>query len=214
MRQIWNSLGSRTSSRNTGAPAVSRSLSSCTVTSGSALGGRRRRRAGRWRDAAELIVVDQLADRRVVAAHRALRIAPQLQLAEAHVPGVVEQQPADQRRAAAEQQLDRFGRLNRADDARQHAEHAAFRAARHQAGRRRLRVEAAIARAVLRGEHRGLPLEPEDAAVGVRLAEEHAGVVDQVAGREVVGAVEDDVVVAERSQGVGGRQRGLVASRS
>src|SRR5688500_494499 len=55
-------------------------------------GGRRRLRGGR-RDAAELVVVDQLADGRIVAAHRALRVAPQLELAEAHPPGVVQQQP-------------------------------------------------------------------------------------------------------------------------
>ena len=58
------------------------------------------------------------------------------------------------------------------------------------------RIEAAIARAVLGREHRRLSVEAEDAAVHVRLPEQHAGVVHQVARREVVGAVDDDVVVA------------------
>ena len=93
-------------------------------------------------------------------------------------------------------QLDRLGRLDHADDARQHAEHAAFGAARHEAGRRRLGIQAAIARAVLRREHRRLSFEPEDAAVRVRLAEQHARVVHEIARREIVGAVEDDVVAA------------------
>ena len=62
------------------------------------------------------------------------------------VEGVVQQEPADQRLTDAEDQLDRLGRLDRADHARQDAEHAAFRAARHLPRRRRLRVEAAVAR--------------------------------------------------------------------
>ena len=161
-------------------------------------------------DAAELFVVNQLGDRRMRAAHRAVRILPQLQLAEAHPQRVVDQEAADQRLADAGDQLDRLGRLDHADDARQHAEHAAFGAARHQPGRRRLGIQAAIARAVLGREHRRLPLEPEDAAVGVRLAEQHAGVVRQVARREVVGAVEDDVVGLEQLQRVLRRQRRLV----
>ena len=107
-------------------------------------------------------------------------------------------------------QLDGLGRLNRADDSRQHAEHTAFRAAGHQARRRRLGIEAAIARTVLGGEHRGLTLEAEDAAVGVGFAEQHARVVHQVAGREVVGAVEDDVVGLEQLQRVLGAERRLV----
>jgi hypothetical protein len=57
--------------------------------------------------------------------------------------------------------------------------------------------------AAARVEHRGLALEAVDRAVDVDLAEHHRRVVDQVAGREVVGAVDDDVVVGEDGQGVG-----------
>ena len=97
-----------------------------------------------------------------------------------------------------------------ADDPGQHAEHAALGAARHQSRRRRLGIEAAVARAVLGREHRRLPLEAEDASVGIRLAEQHAGVVDEVARREVVGAVDDDVVRREQIERVRGRERRLV----
>ena len=58
-------------------------------------------------------------------------------------------------------------------------------------------------------EHARLPLEAEDAAVDVRLAEQGARVVDQVAGREVVGAVGDDVVVLENLERVGAGTCGL-----
>src|SRR5262249_17316897 len=53
-------------------------------------------------------------------------------------------------------------------------------------------------------------VQAEDAAVDVRLAQQHAGVVDQVAGREVVGAVDDDVVGPEDVQGVGAGEARLV----
>ena len=79
----------------------------------------------------------------------------------------------------------------------QNAQHSAFGAARHQAGRRRLGIQAAIARAALISEHRGLPFEAENRAVDVRLVQQHAGVVHQIAGGEVVGAVDDDVVILE-----------------
>ena len=95
----------------------------------------------------------QLEDRWTVAADRALGITRQLQLPEAHAERVIDDEPADQRLADAEKQLDRFGRLDRADDPGQDAEDACFGAARHEARRRRFRVQAPIARSVLRREH-------------------------------------------------------------
>jgi hypothetical protein len=46
--------------------------------------------------------------------------------------------------------------------------------------------------------------------VHVRDAEQHAGVVDEIAGREVVGAVDDHVVAAEDVERVGGGEARLV----
>src|SRR6185503_5727995 len=65
---------------------------------------------------AELLVVDQLVDRRVVAAHRTVRIAPQLQRIDLHGQRVEVQQPANQAIALAENQ---FHGLKRFDDADQ-----------------------------------------------------------------------------------------------
>ena len=107
-------------------------------------------------------------------------------------------------------QLDRLECLDAADDPRQHAEHAAFGAARHESRRWRLGVEAAIAGAFLRVEHRRLSLEAEDAAVDIRLAEQHAGVVDEIARGEIVGAVHDDVVLADDVERVLRREPRLV----
>src|SRR5208283_3888270 len=60
------------------------------------------------------------------------------------------------------------------------------------------------------GEDTGLALEAEDGAIRVGLAEQDAGVVDQVAGLEVVRAVGDDVVVLEYFEGVGAGEHGVV----
>ena len=109
-----------------------------------------------------------------------------------------------------EQHLDRLGRLQRADHAAQHAEHARLLARRRHVGRRRLRVEAAVAGAFERQERRHRPLEAVDAAVDHRLAQLQRRVVDQVARREVVRAVDDDVVVLDDVEHVLGRQPRLV----
>ena len=105
----------------------------------------------------------------------------QTQRAKRHPQRVEQQQPSDERLADAGQQLDRLRRLNRSDDAGQHAEDAAFRARRHEVRRRRLGIEAAIARPSVARKHGGLAFEAEDRAVDVRLAEEHAGIVDEIA---------------------------------
>ena len=82
-------------------------------------------------------------------------------------------------------------------DAQSAAQHSALGARRHHARRRRLGVEVAVLRTLLGPEHRGLALEAVDGAPHVRLAEDDGRVVDEVAGCEVVGAVEDEVVVGE-----------------
>ena len=131
------------------------------------------------------------------------RVLADLDGAVAHLQRVVHHQPAEQRLADAGDQLDRLGHHDRADGGAQHAKHTALRAGRHHARRRRLGVEIAVLRAVLGPEHADLALEAEDRTPHVRLAEQHASVVDQVAGGEVVRAVQDQVVPGEDVQGVG-----------
>src|SRR5205823_4010395 len=55
-----------------------------------------------------------------------------------------------------------------------------------------------------------LSFEAEDRAVDVRFFSEHTGVVDEIASWKVVGAVEDDVVVADDFERVVGRERAFV----
>src|SRR5205823_6149645 len=128
---------------------------------------RRRRRRILATDAAELLVVDELLDSWIVAADGALGISADLEFLKTHLQGVVENQSADQRRTLSQDQLDRFGRLEEANQAGQDAQHAALGTAWYLAGWRRFRVQAAVARPVRREEHRRLPIEAEDAAVNV-----------------------------------------------
>src|SRR5271154_5234372 len=99
--------------------------------------------------------------------------------------------------AYADDELQRLSRLNRTDDSGQHAQHATFGARRHEAGRRRLRIQATVARAVWIAEDCYLALEAKNGAVDVGLAEEHGRVGDEVTRWKIVGAVHDDVVVLQ-----------------
>src|SRR5262249_47973767 len=81
-------------------------------------------------------------------------------------------------------------------------EHTTFSARRHEPGRRRFRIETAVARTLLRPEDTRLTFEAKDRAVDVWLARQHARVVHEVARGKVVSAVNDDVVVAKETQRV------------
>ena len=74
-----------------------------------------------------------LGDRRRVAAHRAVGPARDAELVETHLERVVGQQPSGERLAHAGDQLDRFGRLQRAQHAGQYAEDPGLRAIGHPA---------------------------------------------------------------------------------
>src|SRR6267378_1606897 len=118
---------------------------------------------------AEGLVVDELPDAGARATDGALGILPQLERAEGHRQGIEQEEPPDERRALAQDQLDDLGVLDQANDPGQHSEDASFGAGRDEPRGRRLGVETPIARAVLRREDRRLSLESENASVDVRL---------------------------------------------
>ena len=159
--------------------------------------------------AAELLVVDQFADGGIGAADWALRVLAQAQFAKAHSQRVHQQQAANQRFARAEDELDDLGRLNHAQQSGKNAEHAAFGARGHQPRRRRFGIETAIARAALGGKDAGLAFEAKDGGVNVGLAGEHARIVHQIAGGKVVGAIGDDVELANDVERIGAAELGL-----
>src|SRR5579859_615026 len=139
----------------------------------------------RNRRTAERLVVDELVDRRIVAAQRAIRIARDPDLSELHAQAIEQHQPVHQWVAQVENELDRLDRLDRADDATHRPEHARLGAAGHRAWRWRRGKEAPIA-ALAGQEHIGAPLKAEQRAVHKRLLQQVRGVIDEVAGREVV----------------------------
>src|SRR5436190_12164545 len=101
----------------------------------------------------------------MLAAHRAVRIAADLDVAELTRERIEEEQPSDEWIPDPKRELQRFARLQRADHARQHAEDPAFRARRRELRRRRGGEEAAVARSLTGLEHRHLSLEAVDRAV-------------------------------------------------
>src|SRR5260370_1375183 len=112
--------------------------------------------------AAEFVVIDQLGDRRMRTAHRAIRVLAQLEFAELHPESVKKQQSSHEIIPAAEDHLDRFHRLDGADDSWKYAEDAAFRARGHKPRRRRFRIEATVARPIGHAENGDLPFKPEN----------------------------------------------------
>src|SRR5208282_4188467 len=147
--------------------------------------------------AAKFVVIDELVNGAMLAAHWTSRIFAQLEFAEFHAERIEEQQPANEALAAAKNQLDGFHRLDGTDDARQHAQHAALSAGGHESWRRRFRIQAAVARSFRHAEHRSLPFKAKDRAVNVWLAEQNARVVDEIARREIIGAIHNDVEILE-----------------
>src|SRR5260370_16051056 len=113
------------------------------------------RRAGSFfaANAAEFVVIDEFVNRAMRAAHGAVRVLAQLELAEFHSQCVKQEQAANEIVPTAENELDCFHRRDRANDPGQNAEHSAFRAGRHESRRRRVRIEATGARPILRAEN-------------------------------------------------------------
>src|SRR5579862_7344893 len=160
-------------------------------------------------NAAKLVVVYQLCDGRMGAADRAIGIFAQLEFAEFHAESVNQQEATDERIADAQNQLDDFRGLHDADQTGKNAEHSAFGAGGNESRRWRLGIEATIAGAVFGGEDAGLAFEAEDRAIDVGFAGKDAGVVDEIARGEIIGAVGDDVEVAKQFESILAAQAGI-----
>ena len=148
----------------------------------------------------------------MLTADRALRIATQMHLTEALLERVVEEVTTDERLADPEQQLDRFRRLERADDSRQYPENSGLRARWRELGRRGLGKEAPVARTIEGLEDGDLSLEAKDGSMHDRDAVFHGRIVQEIAGGEVVRAVDHDVVVLDDPVDVRGGQALFVSN--
>ena len=150
--------------------------------------------------AAECLIINEGSDGGVIAIDRIVLASADGEGSAFEVQGVEDIEAAGECFAYACDDLDDFQCLEAADDARQDAEDAAFGAAGYQARRGRGRIEVAVigaefalSVAVIEDGH--LAFELEDGGVDVGFAEQDGSVVDEVAGREVVGAVDDDVEI-------------------
>src|SRR5207249_2349233 len=135
----------------------------------------------------------------------------QLELAELQAERIKHQQPADQAVAPAQDELYGLESLDSSHDARQYAQHPTLSAAWHQSGRRRLGIEATIARSFPGVKDRGLPFEAEDAGIDVGFAQQDTSVIHQVARGEVIGSVGHHVIFLEKVERVLGTEAGLVS---
>src|SRR5581483_4717761 len=104
-------------------------------------------------------VVDEARELDPRRAVSALGVGAELELAEARRERVVVDELAHERLAEADDDLQGLDRLEDADDAREHSEDARLGARGRELGRRRRRVEAAIARPLPGPEDGELPLE-------------------------------------------------------
>src|SRR5215470_2641962 len=139
----------------------------------------------------------QIADGRVLAAERTLRIPSELHLAHAHAEGVIRHEAPDERLPDPEEKLHGLSRLYHSDHAWERAQDPGLASGGNEARWRWRGIEAAVAGALVRREDRGHAFELENRAVDVSLAREVAGIVDEIARVEVVGSIDDEVVVLD-----------------
>src|SRR5207244_7396533 len=89
-------------------------------------------------------------------------------------------------------------------------EHPALCAARDQVWWRRFPEQAAITRTVRRTKHRRLSLESIHAPINVGNSEQHRDIVYEIARREVVGPIDDQIVAARDLEGVARHEARIV----
>ena len=117
--------------------------------------------------------------------------------------GVVLPEAAEEGFADLGEEFEGFEGLQSADLAAERADHAGFAAAGHETGGGRFGVEAAVTgTAEVGGEDGDLALSLVNAAVDEGHAREHGGIVGEVAGGEVVRAIDYHIVGGDEDGGV------------
>ena len=96
------------------------------------------------------------------------------------------------------------------DDARKNSQNAPFGATWHASRGRGFGVQAAVAWTVACPKDGALAFETEDRSVDIRFTQKGAGIVDEVACGKIIGAIDHDVVVAEKIEGVVGTESDFV----
>lgn len=142
-----------------------------------------------------------------MAADRAVGVAAQLEGARLHGEQVAMEELAGEWRSETSEEFDGFRCLESSDEAGDCAEHAGFRAGGCGAGRGWVRKHAAVAGASGGWvKDRELAFAAGDGSVDIGDAEPAGDIAAQVAGFEVIGAVDDDVAISGESHGIGGAE--------
>src|ERR1039457_1673473 len=144
-----------------------------------------------------------LGDGRVITADRTGGFALERHLAKFHPQGAVGQQTVGKKFPLAQQKFDSFGCLDGTDDTGQHTDHTGLGAAGNGVLGGRFRKDAAITGRFVGLDRDGLAVELQDAAMGVRLAGQDTGVVDQEFCGKVVGAVDNEIIINDNLVNVG-----------
>src|SRR5258707_8266383 len=144
---------------------------------------------------AEFFVINQLFDIGVRSAHAAIGILLEFDKIKGHIERIVQKQLADQWLTNTEQNFQSLRSLERANGARQHTQHTTLRTRRDKSWRWRFGEETAIAGSFLGVEYAHLSIKAIDGSGHIRLAEEHGYTLGEITRREVIGTIEDDVIV-------------------
>lgn len=159
--------------------------------------------------AASLRVVDEAVDGRMSAADRAGVRPGDDDGMELHRPGVEAHKAVREEFSRSGDVFECLGGLDGTHHSGDGAQHTRLRTGRHCAGWRRFLEHTAVAGSA-RQVREGLTLEAQDAAVRKGFALHHAGVVDKVFRREVVGALHHEVIFPDELEGIGGVEKFLI----
>src|SRR6056297_787456 len=135
----------------------------------------------------------------LLAADRAIGAAGERDLAALAVERVVDQHLAPERRARPGDDLDGLGSHHRPHYAGQRPQHPRLGTGRREARRGCLGKDAFIARRTVRGvKHAHLPLPLRQSPGNQRVAVQSCGGIGEVAGLEIVGTIEDQVILGKQ----------------
>lgn len=113
------------------------------------------------------------------------------------VESFIHEQATDEGSSDSGKELQHFSYLDRRNRGADGTEYTAFSARRHQSGRGRSWMKASITRPPAGPKHTGLAVESVDRPPNIWFAGQDRGIIDQVARREVVCAVNNEVVIAK-----------------
>jgi hypothetical protein len=158
------------------------------------------------------VIIFEPLDLRLLVAKRTGRILPDRKCLKFHIERIVNQKLTDQGLSLLENQFDGLCGLNQSNLPGYNSQDTRLVSAGDQTRRRRLRKETPKAWPSLLGrEDTGLAFKLENASVDIGFPCKERCIVCQKLGREVVGTIDDDVVLWKDFKGILGSQSFLIS---